>query len=381
MEAGQQSTHNHRPHTTDPRRPPQRASRTDSPASTETITIDDTTSHPRRRFAGDGFDYRRPITLPSQASIVDLTTADDEDVEIVGSTTRPSRSSSRTQAQAASRIPPRNTTRLPRFPNPIFEEVIDLEAEPPNAPIEIDEEDEEDMAVNEIRNRAPPIVLSSPEVTFISARDLPPRLPSPPPDFDQDFVDAYEEQNGFGDAARQHGRALPPPYFYPHALVNLAAMAPVLREPGGWPMVRGVVPPPMWAGGAAHHYHNRREEHSRSIDRTRTDQSTAAMQNPMAMPHQRVMNAMGNAMRTGLSMAGFNYFVREEVQPPGPAYNPPPPVKAGFTRSPAEDDVLVCPRCEDELCKGSSETKQQAWVVKNCGHVSGAWRIAVSDDH
>ena len=32
--------------------------------------------------------------------------------------------------------------------------------------------------------------------------------------------------------------------------------------------------------------------------------------------------------------------------------------------------MLVCPRCEDELCKGDSEVKQQAWVVKACGHVS-----------
>lgn len=75
---------------------------------------------------------------------------------------------------------------------------------------------------------------------------------------------------------------------------------------------------------------------------------------------------------------------------------PPPPVGDGFTRSPKEDDVIVCPACDEELVVGPEEptaptstptatgkqaTKAKArsrkdreehpfWVVRECGHVS-----------
>lgn len=51
-------------------------------------------------------------------------------------------------------------------------------------------------------------------------------------------------------------------------------------------------------------------------------------------------------------------------------YSPPPKPSKGFTRSPTEDDIVVCPNCGDELAKGASELKQEVWVVKTCGHVS-----------
>ncbi len=68
---------------------------------------------------------------------------------------------------------------------------------------------------------------------------------------------------------------------------------------------------------------------------------------------------------------GFNYDQpsRPQQQPRLPTYNPPPPAQRGFTRSPNEDDVLVCPHCDDELGVGSEEVKRQVWVVKACGHV------------
>ena len=51
-------------------------------------------------------------------------------------------------------------------------------------------------------------------------------------------------------------------------------------------------------------------------------------------------------------------------------YKAPPPAKEGFTRTFAEDDVVLCPGCGDELATGKDETKQQVWIVKSCGHVS-----------
>ncbi|KAI7164510.1 hypothetical protein KC349_g598 [Hortaea werneckii] len=56
-------------------------------------------------------------------------------------------------------------------------------------------------------------------------------------------------------------------------------------------------------------------------------------------------------------------------RPPTPKYEPPPAAEEGFTRSPGEDEEVVCPNCGDELGLGASEEKQQVWCVKGCGHV------------
>lgn len=57
-------------------------------------------------------------------------------------------------------------------------------------------------------------------------------------------------------------------------------------------------------------------------------------------------------------------------RPPTPKYSPPGSPGPGFTRSPEEDEVVVCPNCGDELAMGDGDTKQEVWVVKTCGHVS-----------
>ncbi|GAB1743119.1 hypothetical protein NU219Hw_g8975t1 [Hortaea werneckii] len=56
-------------------------------------------------------------------------------------------------------------------------------------------------------------------------------------------------------------------------------------------------------------------------------------------------------------------------RPPTPKYEPPPAAEEGFTRSPGEDEEVVCPNCGDELGMGAGEVKQQVWCVKGCGHV------------
>ena len=55
--------------------------------------------------------------------------------------------------------------------------------------------------------------------------------------------------------------------------------------------------------------------------------------------------------------------------PPPPRYSSPPPAREGFTRSPGEDDVVVCPNCEDELGAGGDALQRQIWVIRSCGHV------------
>ncbi|KAF2486391.1 hypothetical protein BDY17DRAFT_291415 [Neohortaea acidophila] len=90
----------------------------------------------------------------------------------------------------------------------------------------------------------------------------------------------------------------------------------------------------------------------------------------------RIMHEMPGFMN--YNMTGFNlglggrqhhhHHHHHNQRPPSPKYEPPPPAEAGFTRSPGEDDVLVCPNCGDELAVGAEGAKQEVWVVKGCGH-------------
>lgn len=88
--------------------------------------------------------------------------------------------------------------------------------------------------------------------------------------------------------------------------------------------------------------------------------------------------AMGMGMGDGgplavamdYGMPAFDMGFEGANQPPPPKYEPPEPAKEGFTRSPEEDEEVVCPNCGDELAMGDTENKQHVWVIKKCGHVS-----------
>lgn len=68
--------------------------------------------------------------------------------------------------------------------------------------------------------------------------------------------------------------------------------------------------------------------------------------------------------------AAFDLGLPGGHRPPTPKYSPPASPGPGFTRSPEEDEVVVCPNCGDELAMGDGDTKQEVWIVKSCGHVS-----------
>lgn len=70
-------------------------------------------------------------------------------------------------------------------------------------------------------------------------------------------------------------------------------------------------------------------------------------------------------------MVGFDMggAAPRAAEPAPPTYLPPLPAGEGFTRSPLETDLLICPNCEEELCTGDNDTKKQVWIVKSCGHV------------
>jgi hypothetical protein len=78
-------------------------------------------------------------------------------------------------------------------------------------------------------------------------------------------------------------------------------------------------------------------------------------------------------------------FMRSEESAPPPSpresYVAPEPPRIGFTRSPGEDDVVVCPNCDTELAIGQEEEEEEEakaiYVVKSCGHVCLTLRIAL----
>jgi hypothetical protein len=52
-----------------------------------------------------------------------------------------------------------------------------------------------------------------------------------------------------------------------------------------------------------------------------------------------------------------------------PTYEAPEPAREGYTRSPDQAEMCVCPNCGDELGKGETEEKRSVFFVKACGHV------------
>ncbi|KAJ9637690.1 hypothetical protein H2199_007180 [Coniosporium tulheliwenetii] len=65
---------------------------------------------------------------------------------------------------------------------------------------------------------------------------------------------------------------------------------------------------------------------------------------------------------------GFDMGLERERSASPIIVTPPPPAE-GFTRSPVEGDVLVCPNCGDELALGREALKRQVWIIRACGHV------------
>lgn len=121
--------------------------------------------------------------------------------------------------------------------------------------------------------------------------------------------------------------------------------------------------------------------------------------------HQQVLDRIGAgafAMANEIQDANFwgqiaRFVVHQPPMPVGlnyaaqmpnlkPDHVAPPAAREGFTRSPTEDDSIICPSCEEELVHdkeaeepvakrgGKAPTRKDReehpfWVVKECGHV------------
>ena len=275
------------------------------------------------RSIGDGLDYRRPIMSQPSADVIDLTNSPPH------ARLRPFPEVASSSARAS---------RPPRFPR----DIIDLD----------DQDDASDVAVRG----------NSPEIELLYTRSVP-------------------------VSARQTSR--------PSGVIEFA------RARRGGETTRSSVSPPR-------HFRNNPPRPLTGAWQEQRDQVQRGRQSIDNITRQRITEALnqadfGHGTRRHLhdfafgirppdddiqfheGQGGFNlprpFNYHEQgfrlghgqaprTQPSLPTYDAPPLPRAGFTRSPTENDMLVCPNCEEELGVGGDDLKRQVWVVKSCGHVS-----------
>lgn len=109
------------------------------------------------------------------------------------------------------------------------------------------------------------------------------------------------------------------------------------------------------------------EAHERTV--RAEEQLWRARERPGGVPGRYARQLPAHNIVMDYNILGFD-MGEGPPEPATPKYEPPPPAEKGFTRSPGEDEEVVCPNCGDELAVGKEEMKQQVWVVKSCGHVS-----------
>ncbi|KAM0722562.1 hypothetical protein Q7P37_002003 [Cladosporium fusiforme] len=103
------------------------------------------------------------------------------------------------------------------------------------------------------------------------------------------------------------------------------------------------------------------------MDRARENLLRDRREQQQPRPHARAIPVINMNMDYGI--VGFDLgFGAAPPRPATPKYEPPEPAAKGFTRTPAEEEEVVCPNCGDELALGCGEVKQQVYVVKTCGH-------------
>ncbi|KAL3459088.1 hypothetical protein BJX64DRAFT_265538 [Aspergillus heterothallicus] len=227
---------------------------------------------PAVRYAGDGLDFRRPVTTstPPEEDVIDLTNEPDSP-EIVRINTA--------ENEGTSRRP-----RPPRFGRDIMApDVVDLDEQSPDPP-------------------------SSPEVQFLSST-----VRQPLPQFH------------------------PPPRAHGLMSSNFWRMLPLPQTFG----LRREVP---WQAAA----HLSRTE----LERLFIGDTTG----PMDL-------TIDYGLEDWVGMT-----TTPETARPRSSYKAPSPAPEGFTRSVQEEDVAICPNCDEELGTGD-DIKQQIWVAKQCGHV------------
>ena len=290
----------------------------------------DTTSEPHgpnlqptNRHVGDGFDFRRPVMSQPVENIIDLT---DEP------------SSPRGQAPEVTSI---STSRRA---NRARRTIVDLED---------DDDTPEFQSENTRRGREP-----SPEIELLYSRPLSSAARPRSHSVADSVPDGERARNAAGSAASMVERAMA------GLRRNIAPYGRALnRSFGELPTFGGVhnhVQHPHHHHHHDHHHHHHR--HDRHAHQVPNNDDLLFLQNAnldLVLPHQ-----------LDFETQGFHMGRTPRSSVPPPTYDPPPAPRPGFTRTPKEEEILICPNCNEELGVGEDELKRQVWLIKGCGHVS-----------
>jgi len=277
---------------------------------------------PTPRYSGDGLDLRRPVMSQPPQTVIDLTDEPDTPPQ-----PRHRHQHSRTSSRA---------TRPPRFSRGDIIDLEDRSEEPARRPAHTS--------------------AGSPELELLYSRSVPAEAQA-------------RRQNGVGVAS----------------YVGPLEPQPQLAGPGDFQSASQQGWYGNGPGGLA-----RLQEFARRMDRRvrpaaaagirgedMIRREVAGMAQPAPLMHRRpVIPALEDDLfvfdghgeielpqMMDYENAGF------ALATPPPTYKAPSPAQEGFTRSPTEEDVLVCPNCDQELGAGEDELKRQVWVVRSCGHV------------
>ncbi|KAF1847263.1 uncharacterized protein K460DRAFT_363363 [Cucurbitaria berberidis CBS 394.84] len=339
---------------------------TDRPSSTSALhshtarlhhlRVGNMASSAPRRFAGDGFDYRRPVgsTREQDEASVDLTREDEDtaidlsrDEDVIDLTADDSGygASQDGNHNAASYgtdgerlLEQSNRNRRANNGAPRLPRGMDII-------IDLDNGEEQWSMVS-----PPPPEPSSPEIEFISSRRIAP-LRREHPTFgrshsDGDEVEFVRENVLPQDEARRRRN---------QELDNVMDLLGTMN--GRFTHLRA-------------HVDRFNAQVNRTADRLRRGPIAPPRGAHRAHAHVHVGTFMAPTL--DFEMVGFDIGMpgaHAQDPPVPPTYDAPEKAPEGFTRSPEEKDVLVCPNCGDELCTGDEEVKRQVWIVKGCGHV------------
>ncbi|KAL8656101.1 MAG: hypothetical protein Q9210_000486 [Variospora velana] len=267
---------------------------------------------PSLRFPGDGLDFRRPAAAPPTPSVIDLTT-DNSPGELPP------------QARPGPRGDPQSTASQIHTSRRNLSNFIDLDGESTRATISRSGE--------------------TPDLELLEVRSI------------------HSQPAGDVESRRRSENRTPRSSVRPPTTAHHADDQPyAMGSYGGW--------------GALRQQAQGRERQQQLVQQTARQfhQLLHSTHQPppadMFLRHEgrdTIMPGDLDFITQGFHMGDAP--VSRQAQAPPPTYDAPPPPHAGFTRSPKEDDVLVCPNCEDELGLGEDDVKRQVWAVKACGHV------------
>ena len=304
------------------------------------------------RFVGDGIDTRRPIMSSSTAGLetdtIDLTADDDIDPDAYPHFDIAFSRDHTQEALPELTEPDRNLRRRgPPFPRESMAgyEVINLEDDSGEEAVAQDRRGRTSIPAPPILHRedsSPDLVITGSRPVAEELRELDPqrRLPTPPI-----LRFRFGGQGGITDYLRR-GREII--FGTAGANSNLDQLDvqdtyPPLPPLGPFDILEPPAPDlpvPDLPGD----YHNVAFNYQRA-----------------AFPIARVTRFAGNNAHRSSTPP--------EVIDPEP-YKEPQAVLPGYSRNLAEDDVAICPACEEELASGGDDRKEQVWVSKTCGHVS-----------